>query len=100
MVTNFSRRCLTFYDGGCGLQANFSSVNLLSISRKALRAVIACSVVIIASAQSIDVKQTASYRRIKAVLDATPAIDTHDHLPPFERIAGRVQTERGPGVTL
>ena len=48
----------------------------------------------------IDVKQTASYRRIKSYLDATPAIDTHDHLQPFGRIAGRVQTERGSGMTL
>ncbi len=51
-------------------------------------------------AQSIDVKQTAAYRQIKARLDSTPAIDTHDHLPPFDQIAGRDQTDRGPGMTL
>jgi uncharacterized protein len=51
-------------------------------------------------AESIDVKQTASFRRIRAHLEATPAIDTHDHLPPFEQIAGRVATERGRGMTL
>jgi len=55
---------------------------------------------LVASAQSIDVKQTASYRKIKAHLDATPAIDTHDHLPPFDRIAGRVETPSGRGMTL
>jgi len=52
------------------------------------------------AAQSIDVKQTETYRRIKTSLDATPAIDTHDHLPPFDLIRGRVQTERGFGMTL
>src|SRR5207253_2619820 len=59
-----------------------------------------CSASVPIHAQSIDVKQTATYRRIKSLLDATPAIDTHDHLPPFDRIAGRVQTEHGPGITL
>jgi uncharacterized protein len=44
--------------------------------------------------------QTATYRRIKAQLDAVPAIDTHDHLPPFDRIAGMVQTDRGKGMNL
>jgi predicted TIM-barrel fold metal-dependent hydrolase len=67
---------------------------------KVLAAVSAFVLVTGIDAQSIDVKQTASFRRIKAVLDATPAIDTHDHLPPFDRIAGRVQTERGEGMTL
>ncbi|MCH2131117.1 MAG: amidohydrolase [Pirellulaceae bacterium] len=47
-----------------------------------------------------DVKQTDVYRRIKASLDAVPAIDTHDHLRPFEDIADRVETSRGRGMTL
>jgi len=51
-------------------------------------------------AASLDVKDTPSYRTIKAALDATPAIDTHDHLPPFELIQGRVETERGWGMNL
>jgi uncharacterized protein len=50
--------------------------------------------------QGIDSKQTATYRRIKSLLDTTPAIDTHDHLQPFDIISGRVQTERGSGITL
>jgi hypothetical protein len=75
-------------------------VNLLTISRKVLTTVLACTLLTKIGAQSIDVKQTASYHRIKTVLDATPAIDTHDHLPPFDRIAGRVQTERGVGMNL
>jgi hypothetical protein len=35
-----------------------------------------------AVAQAVDTKQTATYKRVKAELDAVPAIDTHDHLWP------------------
>ncbi|MBL9137307.1 MAG: amidohydrolase family protein [Verrucomicrobiales bacterium] len=49
---------------------------------------------------TLDVKDTATYRTIKTALDATPAIDTHDHLPPFAIIQGRVETERGFGMGL
>jgi hypothetical protein len=49
---------------------------------------------------SLDIKQTPTYRKLKALLDATPAIDTHDHLPPFDQIRGRVETDRGFGMTL
>jgi predicted TIM-barrel fold metal-dependent hydrolase len=38
--------------------------------------------------------------RIKAALDAVPAIDTHDHLWPFDRLPGYVDTDRGRGMTL
>ena len=34
-------------------------------------------------------RDTTTYRRIKAPLDAIPAIDTHDHLWPFDRIKPR-----------
>ncbi len=34
-------------------------------------------------------RQTATYQRIKACLDSVPAIDTHDHLWPFERFCTR-----------
>ncbi len=51
-------------------------------------------------AATLDVKETANYRSITAALDATPAIDTHDHLPPFDLIQGRVETERGFGMNL
>lgn len=40
------------------------------------------------------------YRRIKGELDAIPAIDTHDHLWPFERLPGLVETDRGRGMNL
>ena len=41
-----------------------------------------------------------TYRRIKAGLDAVPAIDTHDHLWPFDRLPGLMDTDRGRGMTL
>jgi hypothetical protein len=40
-------------------------------------------------------RDTTTYRRIRAELDATAAIDTHDHLAPFDRLAGMVETDRG-----
>ena len=45
-------------------------------------------------------RDTATYRRIKAALDAIPAIDTHDHLWPFDRLPGLVETDRGKGMNL
>jgi predicted TIM-barrel fold metal-dependent hydrolase len=42
----------------------------------------------------------ASYKRLKAKLDAVPAIDTHDHLWPFEKLPGYVETDRGKGMNL
>ena len=45
-------------------------------------------------------RDTATYRRLKPALDAIPAIDTHDHLWPFDRLPGLVETERGKGMNL
>lgn len=45
-------------------------------------------------------RATATYKRVKAHLDGVPAIDTHDHLWPFEILPGRVETERGNGINL
>ena len=45
-------------------------------------------------------RETTTYRRIKASLDVIPAIDTHDHLFPFDRLPGLVETERGKGMNL
>ena len=39
-------------------------------------------------------------RRIRAALDAVPAIDTHDHLWPFDRLPGLMETDKGRGMTL
>ena len=51
-------------------------------------------------ARADDVKTTQVYSRIKASIDAVPAIDTHDHLPPFAEIPHRVPTPDGEGITL
>jgi predicted TIM-barrel fold metal-dependent hydrolase len=47
-----------------------------------------------------DIKQSDLYKRIRSALDAVPAIDTHDHLRPFDDIPGRDLTDRGRGMTL
>ena len=44
--------------------------------------------------------ETATLRRIRASLDVVGAIDTHDHLWPFEKLPGFVETDRGRGMTL
>src|SRR5262249_26978882 len=38
--------------------------------------------------------------RLLGYLRSVPAIDTHDHLWPFDRLPGYVQTERGKGMNL
>jgi predicted TIM-barrel fold metal-dependent hydrolase len=45
-------------------------------------------------------RKTETYRRLKAHLDALPGIDTHDHLWPFEKLPGFVETEHGRGMNL
>jgi predicted TIM-barrel fold metal-dependent hydrolase len=45
-------------------------------------------------------RSTATYRRIRTNLDSVPAIDTHDHIRPFDRLRGYVETEHGRGMNL
>jgi predicted TIM-barrel fold metal-dependent hydrolase len=45
-------------------------------------------------------KDSPTYRKVKAHLDAVPAIDTHDHLWPFDKLPGYVETEHGRGMNL
>lgn len=47
-----------------------------------------------------DIRHTETFRRLKTQLDAVPAIDTHDHLWPFDRLPGYRITERGKGMNL
>src|SRR6266498_3303513 len=54
----------------------------------------------VTSARGDDIKKTDLYKRIRASLDAVPAIDTHDHLRPFEEIPSRDVTDKGKGMTL
>src|SRR4029450_8625570 len=41
-----------------------------------------------------------TYTRMKAYLDAVPAIDTHAHLRPFDKLPGYMMTENGKGMNL
>jgi hypothetical protein len=41
-----------------------------------------------------------TYQRMLAHVRSIPAIDTHDHLWPFARLPGYVETERGKGMNL
>ena len=45
-------------------------------------------------------RSTETYKRIKAQIDAVPAIDTHDHLWPFERLPALTDTADGKVVNL
>src|SRR6266851_3041913 len=45
-------------------------------------------------------RDSTTYKRVAAQLDRVAAIDTHDHLWPFERLPARVETEHGKGVNL
>src|SRR5262245_24379961 len=54
----------------------------------------------LAPAEAQATRQSAGYRRHKAALDALPAIDTHDLLPPFEDLPGFIETDHGRGMNL
>src|SRR5579859_5147204 len=43
---------------------------------------------------------TATYKRLKSHIDSIAAIDTHDHLWPFDKLPGYVETENGRGMNL
>jgi len=45
-------------------------------------------------------RKTATYQRIKKHIDGVAAIDTHDHLWPFDKLPGYVETENGKGMNL
>ncbi len=49
---------------------------------------------------SQETRSTPTYKKIKAFLDSVAAIDTHDHLLPFERLSHAAQTDKGPGMNL
>ena len=47
-----------------------------------------------------DIKKSPLYARLKKGIDAVPAIDTHDHLRPFDQLPNLDETDRGRGMTL
>ena len=53
-----------------------------------------------ASVRGPSVVGSDTYRRLKAGLDGVSAIDTHDHLWPFDKLPGLKETEGGRGMTL
>ena len=53
-----------------------------------------------ASLQAQETRQTVQFDQIKSYLDSVPAIDTHDHLWPFDQLPGYVQTQYGKGMNL
>ncbi len=61
---------------------------------------VCCLLAVPLSAAAAGTRDTATYRRIKAHLDAVPAIDTHDHLWPFDKLPGYVETDHGRGMNL
>lgn len=63
-------------------------------------AAVAASAALPLAAQTVDARQTETYRMLKSHFDSVAAISTHDHLRPFETLRGPVQTSRGLGMTL
>jgi len=53
-----------------------------------------------ASGPALDAKTTAVYSRIRAALDAVPAISNHDHLHPSGRMPYADPTANGAAITL
>lgn len=54
----------------------------------------------VCSAAQAGTRDTETYKRIKAHIDSVPAIDTHDHLWPFDRLPSLRETDHGRGVNL
>jgi hypothetical protein len=49
------------------------------------------------AARGQGIGETPTYQRIRAAIDAIPAVDTHDHLWPFDRLPGADGDGPGPG---
>jgi predicted TIM-barrel fold metal-dependent hydrolase len=73
---------------------------LLRVDRTVAASVIAICLCDGSVASAQDTRATPTYRRIKQKLDAIPAIDTHDHLFPFDRLPCIEETKSGRGVNL
>src|SRR5215470_18098645 len=70
------------------------------LPRTRLAAALACLALLPAALPAQAPKDSATYQRLKAHLDSVPAIDTHDHLWPFDKLPGYVETEHGRGMNL
>ncbi|MBI3863385.1 MAG: amidohydrolase family protein [Planctomycetia bacterium] len=68
-----------------------------------LRTLLTTSIIVeilVIRAAAGETRSTETYRRIKAAIDATPSVDTHDHLWPFDRLPAYTQTKAGRQVNL
>jgi predicted TIM-barrel fold metal-dependent hydrolase len=61
---------------------------------------VCCVALVPAAASAQNTRETPTYQPMKAYLDSIPAIDTHDHLWPFDRLPGYRETDRGRGMNL
>lgn len=68
--------------------------------RRFLHLLACCLAFTPAATRAQNTRETPTYQRMKHALDAIPAIDTHDHLWPFDRLPGYVETEHGRGMNL
>ena len=51
-------------------------------------------------AADLGIREGASFKWLKAHIDSVLAIDTHNHLWPFETLPGYHETAKGHGMTL
>ena len=70
------------------------------IRNAAILLTMCASLVAVRAAFAQSTLQTETYRRLKTQLDEVSAIDTHDHLWPFDKLPGYVETEFGRGMNL
>src|SRR6267142_1346519 len=62
--------------------------------------VLVCMFFLSAAARAQTPKHSATYQRLKTHINSVAAIDTHDHLWPFDNLPGYVETEHGRGMNL
>ena len=61
---------------------------------------LACLLVLAPLIARAEPTKNPTYVRLKSHLNAVPAIDTHDHLWPFDQLPGLIETDSGRGMTL
>lgn len=83
----------------CSLSLSRMNGDRITAHRLIAVVTLACAVVS-TSALAQNTRETATYRKIRAYLDSVPAIDTHDHLLPFDKLTNMTQTARGKGMNL
>lgn len=74
----------------------------MPISNRCLAACVPWCLVVVfpALALPLEPKESGGTGKLRAYLDSVPAIDTHDHLWPFDKLPGYVETDQGKGMNL